>query len=59
MVRVTADERNDACNRIHWKVLNRFSVVYLPIISFRMHKRVIVIEIKLDISIQMTAEHGT
>ena len=36
MVRVTADERNDACNRIHWKVLNRFSVVYLPIILFRM-----------------------
>lgn len=59
MVRVTADERNDASNRIHWKVLNRFSVVYLPIILFRMHKRVIVIEIKLDISIQMTAEHGT
>ena len=59
MVRVTADERKNACNRIHWKVLNRFSVVYLPIILFRMHKRVVVIEIKLDISIQMTAEHGT
>ena len=57
-VRVTADERSVVPKIIHWKILS--GLILFPILNFflfRMHEWVIATEVKLDISIQIAAEH--